>query len=180
MGLELRPGCRRSRAAPGSPQPPRPGGGPRFFLDAAAAEGGLRYLAGDPREADPSSLPREAGLASGRREVDRTTLGVGRGLPSVLGSFLLLDRSPGRHGRGDGRSFLLARLGALGIRWCYGCGGHGTHNRDCPWETRADLYPAWCPVLPRARQPPCASHPWPWTSSLLDLWQGARGGRDAP
>ena len=53
--------------APGSPHPPRPDDGPRFSLAAAAVEGGLRFLADDPREADPSSLPREAvtSLASG-------------------------------------------------------------------------------------------------------------------
>src|SRR4051812_19711894 len=155
------------------PLAPGPGGGPRFFLDAVAAEGGLHYLAGDPREADPSSLPHEAGLASGPREVDRATPGMGRSLPSALRSFLLLDRSPDRHGRGDDRSFLLARLGDLGICWCCGCGGLGTHSSDCPWKTRADLCLAWCPILPRARQPPCASRPWPWTSSLMDLRQAA-------
>ena len=86
--------------APGNPQPHRPDGGPRFSLAAAAAEGGLRCLAGDPREADPSSLPREAGLASDPREVDRATLRSFLDLPSVLRSFLLLGRSPGRCARG--------------------------------------------------------------------------------
>ena len=80
--------------APGSLHPPRLDDGPHFSLAAAVAEGGLRCLAGNPREADPSSLPCEAGLASDPREVDRATLGVGHGLPSILRSFLL-DRMSG-------------------------------------------------------------------------------------
>ena len=152
------------------PQPPCPGGGPRFSLAVATAVGGLRCLAGDPREADPSSLPRgagpsilsrEAGLANDPREVGRATLGTAHGLPSVLCFFLLLVRSPGHRGRGNIRSFLHARLGALDIRWCCGCGGRGTQSTGCPWKVRADLCLTWCPILLRARQPPCASHPWP-------------------
>src|SRR3954463_10179462 len=80
-GLELRPGCRRLRAAPGSPQPPRLDGGPRSSLAEAAVAGGPRCPAGDPHEAGPANPPREAGLASGPREVNHTILGAGRGLP---------------------------------------------------------------------------------------------------
>ena len=148
LGLELRPGCRRLRVAPGSPQPPRLYGGPRSSLAEAAVEGGLRGPVGDPHEADPSCPLRKAGLASDPREVDRATLGAGRGLPSVLRFFLLLSRSPDWRGRDDGRSFLLARRGVLGIRWCCGCGGRGTHSTGCPGRTQADLCPAWCLVLP--------------------------------
>ena len=149
------------RAAPGSPQPPRPGGGPRSSLAAAASEGGLRCLAGDPREADPSSIPHEAGTASDPREVGRATLGEGRDLPNVLCSFLLLGRSPGRCGRDVGRSFLHAWLGTLGIHLCCGCVGRGTRSTGCPWMTQAGPYLTWCMALLQAQQPPCASRPWP-------------------
>ena len=51
--------------APGSPKPPRPGGGHHSFLAVVAEEEGLRCLVGDLDEADPSKPPHEAGPANG-------------------------------------------------------------------------------------------------------------------
>ena len=90
MGPGRHPGCKQLRATPGSPQPPRPDAGLHSSSAVVAEEGGLRCLAGDPHEADPSNLPREAGPANGPREVSHATLGEGHGLPIVLHLFLLL------------------------------------------------------------------------------------------